>query len=63
MSADGSGADIREAIKRFLRDEAPPEGVDEKLVLKVLKVLEDYQFSVDRSRARDLIRKIIEGRR
>lgn len=63
MSASGSGTDIRGAIKRFLREETPPDGVDEKVVLSILKVLEEYQFSVDRSRARDLIRKIIEGRK
>ena len=32
--------------------------------MRILKVMEDYQFSIDRSRARDLIaRQMIEGRR
>ena len=63
MSDGDARADIRTAIKRFLRENPPPEGVDERLVMRILKVTEDYQFSIDRSRARDLIRKIIEGRR
>ncbi len=63
MSDGDARADIRAAIKRFLRENPPPEGVDERLVMRILKVMEDYQFSIDRSRARDLIRQMIEGRR
>ena len=63
MSDGGSRADIRAAIKVFLRENPPPEGVDEGLVMRILKVMEDYQFSIDRSRTRDLIRQMIEGRR
>ena len=63
MVARGGKANIETAIKRFLKENPPPEGVDEELVLGILKVMEDYQFSIDRSRARDLIRRIVEGRR
>lgn len=63
MAARGDKANIESAIKRFLMENPPPEGVDEELVLGILKVMEDYQFSIDRSRARDLIRRIVEGRR
>ena len=62
MTVGDSGADIRQTIKSFLRDNPPPEGIDEKVVFRILRILEDYQFNIDRSRPRNLIKKEIEGR-
>ena len=60
MADTSDGADILEAIKSFMRKNPMPEALDESAVLRIHKVLEESQFSIDRSRTRDLIKKELD---
>ena len=60
MADSTDGVDILEAIKSFMRSNPMPESLDENAVLRIHEVLEDSQFSIDRSRARDLIKRELD---
>ena len=62
MSVTNSGGDIHQAIKDYLRDNPPPEQLTEDSVFRILRILEEFQFNIDRSRPRELIKREIESK-